>query len=122
MLDTPRREIVTASSTVTRKSVESNNLPCFGPVLSPFECTICRAKLKRAAEFALTHCIKIINLCFGNGAVPVGWNTGVIRLITKSDSKDPRNLLSYRGICLTLKCLSIGTPNAINFPFVSNEK
>ena len=22
----------------------------------------------------------------------------------------------------TLKCLSIGTPNAINFPFVSNEK
>ena len=23
---------------------------------------------------------------------------------------------------LTLKCLSIGTPKAINFPFVSNEK
>ena len=25
-------------------------------------------------------------------------------------------------ICNTLKCLSIGTPKAINFPFVSNEK
>ena len=25
-------------------------------------------------------------------------------------------------IGLTLKCLSIGTPKAINFPFVSNEK
>ena len=23
---------------------------------------------------------------------------------------------------ITLKCLSIGTPKAINFPFVSNEK
>ena len=29
-------------------------------------------------------------------------------------------LLRYLGC--TLKCLSIGTPKAINFPFVSNEK
>ena len=28
----------------------------------------------------------------------------------------------YYKILITLKCLSIGTPNAINFPFVSNEK
>ena len=26
-----------------------------------------------------------------------------------------------RHLCTTLKCLSIGTPKAINFPFVSNE-
>ena len=29
---------------------------------------------------------------------------------------------STRTIITTLKCLSIGTPKAINFPFVSNEK
>ena len=27
----------------------------------------------------------------------------------------------YKEYSITLKCLSIGTPKAINFPFVSNE-
>ena len=28
----------------------------------------------------------------------------------------------YLSVEITLKCLSIGTPKTINFPFVSNEK
>ena len=35
------------------------------------------------------------------------------------------HLMSIITVCeysFTLKCLSIGTPKAINFPFVSNEK
>ena len=34
----------------------------------------------------------------------------------------PRCIHGRPLIHITLKCLSIGTPNAINFPFVSNEK
>ena len=33
------------------------------------------------------------------------------------------NICFYGAIMkITLKCLSIGTPKAINFPFISNEK
>ena len=38
-----------------------------------------------------------------------------------SVEKLPCYLINF-DISLTLKCLSIGTPKAINFPFVSNEK
>ena len=39
-------------------------------------------------------------------------------------SSDPKVIITDLKVSLlcTLKCLSIGTPNAINFPFVSNEK
>ena len=40
------------------------------------------------------------NFCFGDRTVPSEWNTGVIKPISKSHSKDPRNPLSYRGVCL----------------------
>ena len=32
------------------------------------------------------------------------------------------SVLTDGSLSVTLKCLSIGTPKAINFPFVSNEK
>ena len=43
---------------------------------------------------------------------------------TKWRTQDKANevILIGLGLTFTLKCLSIGTPKAINFPFVSNEK
>ena len=38
------------------------------------------------------------------------------------DSTEILLFLVMEVILTTLKCLSIGTPNTINFPFVSNEK
>ena len=35
---------------------------------------------------------------------------------------DPRHKLAEKKSSSTLKCLSIGTPKIINFPFVSNGK
>ena len=76
------------------------------------EQSLYRAKLKRAAGFdgipaevlrnpvCIDLLYKIINFCFENGYVPSEWNKGVIRPIPKSDAKDPRDPLSYRGICL----------------------
>ncbi|MEW8545344.1 MAG: reverse transcriptase family protein, partial [Candidatus Thiodiazotropha sp.] len=104
-----------------KRKLSHNTVPCLDTDISMLnepisreevERSICRAKLKRAAGFDgipaevlrnpvcidLLH--KIINFCFENGTVPSEWNTGVIKPIPKSDSKDPRNPLSYRGICL----------------------
>ncbi|MCG8113538.1 MAG: reverse transcriptase family protein [Candidatus Thiodiazotropha taylori] len=76
------------------------------------ERSIYRAKLRRAAGFdgipaevlrnpvCIDLLYKIINFSFESGTVPSEWNTGIIRPIPKSDSKDPRNPLNYRGICL----------------------
>lgn len=104
-----------------KRQLSNNTVPCLDTDITMLnepinrdevERSICRARLKRAAGFDgipaevlrnpvctdLLH--KIINFCFENGTVPSEWNTGVIKPIPKSDSKDPRNPLSYRGICL----------------------
>ena len=41
---------------------------------------------------------------------------------TEDDTKVDAVSNTIRKIIYTLKCLSIGTPNIINFPFVSNGK
>ena len=76
------------------------------------EQSLYRAKLKRAAGFdgipievlrnpvCIDLLYRIINYCFENGSVPSGWNKGVIRPIPKSEARDPRDPLCYRGICL----------------------
>ena len=51
------------------------------------------------------------------------WHTTIILLHTTLHYIDTAADLRSRPQTLnTLKCLSIGTPKAINFPFVSNEK
>ena len=70
------------------------------------------AKLRKAAGFdgipseVLRYdiCVellyKIISHCFKNGEVPSEWTRGIIKPIPKSETKDARNPLSYRGISL----------------------
>ena len=71
-----------------------------------------RAKLRKTAGFdgipseVLRYdiCVellyKIISHCFKNGEVPSEWTTGIINSIPKSETKDARNPLRYRGISL----------------------
>ena len=40
----------------------------------------------------------------------------------ESPNNKNHHLLQPVAMCSTLKCLSIGTPKTINFPFVSNGK
>ena len=44
------------------------------------------------------------------------------RLLDHQASIELLVFLHAEAKCFTLKCLSIGTPEAINFPFISNEK
>ncbi|MEW8546052.1 MAG: hypothetical protein AB2693_21220, partial [Candidatus Thiodiazotropha sp.] len=71
-----------------------------------------RAKLRKASGFdgipseilRYDICIellyKIISYCFKNGEIPTEWTKGIIYPIPKSDSKDARDPLNYRGISL----------------------
>ena len=104
-----------------KQSLQDNTVPSLhtdisilNEPISPTEVehSLYRAKLKRAAIYGgipaevlrnpvcidLLH--KIINFCFENGTVPSEWNKGIIRPIPKSDAKDPKDPLCYRGICL----------------------
>ena len=42
----------------------------------------------------------MFNLCFDSGYVPSNWGKGIINPIPKSNTADPRDPLSYRGITL----------------------
>ena len=79
---------------------------------SEIEKSILRAKLRKAAGLdnipaevlrnpvCVDLLYKIISHCFNTGTVPRDWNNGLIKPIPKSDGKDPRDPLSYRGITL----------------------
>ena len=70
------------------------------------------AKLRKAAGFdgissevlrndiCIELLYKIINYCFKHGEVPSEWTRGIINPAPKSEAKDVRNPLSYRGISL----------------------
>lgn len=73
---------------------------------------IFRAKLRKAPGFdnipadvlrndtCIDILLRIFTYCFINGVTPRDWSAGVIQPIPKSDSKDPTDPLSYRGISL----------------------
>ena len=44
----------------------------------------------------------LFNTCFTTGVVPTEWGKGIITPIPKSNTSDPRDPLSYRGITLAL--------------------
>ena len=79
---------------------------------SDVEKSILRAKLGKAAGLdnipaeilrnpvCVELLYNIVRYCFNTGTVPNDWNTGLIKPIPKSDGKDPRDPLSYRGITL----------------------
>ena len=79
---------------------------------SEVEKSILRAKLGKAAGLdnipaeilwnpvCVELLYNIVRYCFNTGTVPNDWNTGLIKPIPKSDGKDPRDPLSYRGITL----------------------
>ena len=72
--------------------------------------SVYHAKLRKASGFdgipseilRFDICIellyKIISYCFRNGEIPTEWTKGIIYPIPKSDSKDARDPLNYRGI------------------------
>ena len=80
--------------------------------LAEVEKSVNRAKLRKAAGLdnisaellrnpaCVEALFKIIRYCFNTGTVPNDWNTGLIKPIPKSEGKDPRDPLSYRGITL----------------------
>ena len=80
--------------------------------LAEVEKSVFRAKLRKAAGLdnipaevlrnptCVESLFKIIRYCFNTGTVPNDWNTELIKPIPKSDGKDPRDPLSYRGITL----------------------
>ena len=101
--------------------LESNTVPSVHRDTSELNCPITiqevksciyKAKLKGAvgldnilaSVLSNERCIRmlhtIISYCFNNGVVPSEWSAGLIKPIPKSDSKDPRYPLSYRGITL----------------------
>ncbi|CAC5418856.1 unnamed protein product [Mytilus coruscus] len=45
--------------------------------------------------------IRLFNVCYNTGKVPVLWAKGVIVPVPKCSSSDPRDPLSYRGITLS---------------------
>ena len=48
---------------------------------------------------------KLITYCFENGEIPNDWKTGIITPIPKSNDKDPRDPMSYRGLTiLSIPC------------------
>lgn len=108
-LENVKKELLTNSVPFIDRDTSILNQPISK---SEVENSICRAKLKRAAGLdgipaevlrnpaCVDLLYKMINFCFENGSVPSEWNTGVIKPIPKSDANDPRNPLSYRGICL----------------------
>ena len=80
--------------------------------LAEVEKSVYRAKLRKAAGLdkisaellrnpaCVEALFRIIRYCFNTGTVPNDWNTGLIKPIPKSEGKDPRDPLSYRGITL----------------------
>ena len=63
-----------------------------------------------------------IGSCSAPGTgVGIGGISKMLKFYFKDYFKDSGEF-SYMRTGLTLKCLNIGTPKAINFPFVSNEK
>ena len=109
-----------------KRAIEDNTIPSVGMDISMLneritraevERSIYRAKLKHATSFdgipsevlrnpvCIDLLYRIINFCFQNGTVPSKWNTGIIKLIPKSDASDLRNPMCYRGICLiSIQC------------------
>lgn len=54
--------------------------------------------LKNDSAVSFLHIL--FNICFDNSVIPSDWGKGIINPIPKSNTTDPRDPLSYRGITL----------------------